>query len=66
MRILEHTKPTYTGHSWRSPRLSGRKLAEVRKTMIANGYYWPEKPLRDRGTCTPPKLHKHERTKEER
>ena len=38
----------------------------LRKQYIAQGYYWPDKPMVDRGLDRLPKGHKYEKQKEER
>ena len=59
-------KPTFVNGRWRKPALSGRRLAEVRKSLLAKDVYWPPKPLNDRGGDKPFKLIKHERERGER
>ena len=51
---------------WHKPKISARRLADLRKQYIAQGYYWPEKPMVDRGLDRMPKGHKYEKRKEER
>lgn len=54
------------GNNWHKPKLSARRVAELRKKYLAQGYYWPERPLVDRGMDKTPKGHKYEREKEEK
>lgn len=64
---LQHlAKPTFVNQRWRKAAISGRKLAGIRKVMVATGVYWPPKPLRDRSGDKPFKLIKHERNRQER
>ena len=64
--ILGKSKPQKVGDKWHKPKISARRLADLRKQYIAKGYYWPEKPMVDRGLDRMPKGHKYERRKEER
>lgn len=64
---LQHlAKPTFMNGRWRKAAIGGRKLAGIRKAMVASGVYWPPKDLRDRSQDKPLKLIKHERNREER
>ena len=64
--ILQKSKPQKAGDKWHKPKISARRLADLRKQYIAKGYYWPEKPMVDRGLDRMPKGHKYEKRKEER
>ena len=64
--ILRKSKPQKVGDKWHKPKISARRLADLRKQCIAKGYYWPEKPMVDRGLDRMPKGHKYEKRKEER
>ena len=64
--ILRKSKPQKVGDEWHKPKISARRLADLRKQYIAKGYYWPEKPMVDRGLDRMPKGHKYEKRKEER
>jgi hypothetical protein len=66
LKLQYLAKPTFVNGRWRKAAISGRKLAGIRKAMVANGVYWPPKPLRDRSGDKPLKLTKHERTRQER
>jgi len=66
LKIKQLARPTFVNGRWRKSPISGRKLAGIRKAMVASGVYWPPKPLRDRSADKPFKLIKHERTREER
>ena len=65
-KIIDLSKPLYIDGQWKKPRISGRKYARLRKQFVSSGYYWPEKPLRDRSKDVPSKGHKWEREREER
>jgi hypothetical protein len=65
-RLLEMSKPTFVNGRYVKAKLSARRLAMVRKQYIANGYFWPEKPLRDRSLDMTSKVSKKEKAKEER
>ena len=43
---------------WIKPLYNARKLAKLRNEYIAKGYYWPQKPMADRGLDRTPKGHK--------
>lgn len=64
--ILQKSKPQKMGRTWHKPKISARRLAMLRKQYIAQGYYWPDKPMVDRGLDRLPKGHKYEKQKEER
>ena len=66
LKLQQLSKPTFVNQRWRKAAISARKLAGIRKAMVATGVYWPPKPLRDRSTDKPFKLIKHERTRQER
>ena len=65
-KILALAKPVYLDGQWKKPKISGRKLACLRGQYVAAGYYFPQKPLRDRSRDLPPKGHKWQRQKEGR
>ena len=64
--ILRKSKPQKVGDNWHKTKISARRLAVLRKQYIAQGYYWPENPMVDRGLDRVPKGHKDEKRKEER
>lgn len=66
LKLKQLAKPTFVNRRWRKPALSARKVAEARKSLVAEGVYWPPGPFRDRGKDKPFKLIKHEREREER
>ena len=66
LKLQQLAKPTFVNNRWRKAAISGRKIAGMRKALVARGVYWPPKPLRDRSTDKPLKLIKHERTRAER
>ncbi|XP_001640517.2 uncharacterized protein LOC5520690 [Nematostella vectensis] len=65
-QILEDSRPKFINNNWHKPKISARRLAELRKAYIAQGFYWPKKPMIDRGLDKTPKGHKYEQEKEER
>ena len=66
LKLQQMAKPSFVNGHWRRGVLSARRLADVRKSLVAEGIYWPPKPLRNRGIDKPFKLNKHERTRAER
>lgn len=66
LKVQQMAKPSFINGRWRRGVLSARRMADVRKSLVAEGIYWPPKPLRDRGADKPLKLNKHERTRVER
>ena len=66
LKLQQMAKPSSVNGHWRRGVLSARRLADVRKSLVAEGIYWPPKPLRNRGIDKPFKLNKHERTRAER
>lgn len=64
--ILLKSKPQKVGRNWHKPKISARQLAVLRRQCIAQGYYWPDKPMVDRGLDRLPKGHKYEKRKQER
>jgi len=66
IEILEKSRPKLVGNNWHKPKLSARRVAELRKKYVALGCYWPLRPLVDRGLDKTPKGHKYERDKEEK
>eukprot|EP00794_Sanderia_malayensis_P020546 gene20546-22567_t len=65
-RILENSRPKIVNGVFFKPRYNGRQLAKLRKQYISEGYYWPEKPMRDRTLDRTPAGTKREREREER
>ena len=63
--ILEDAKPKYVNGRC-IKKIKARKLARLRKEHIAKGYYWPEKPMRDRRNEYIVLRTKREKRKEER
>lgn len=66
VEILEKSRPQLVGNNWHKPKLSARRVAELRKKYVALGYFWPQRPLVDRGLDKTPKGHQYERVKEEK
>lgn len=66
LKLQQLARPTFVEGRWRKPKISPRKLATIRKSLVAEGVWWPPRPLRDRGADKPLKLKKWERQKEER
>ena len=62
-RLLALSKPRYIDGRWRRPAIGKRELNVIRKALVAEGEYWPRKPLRDRSKDKPLKLTKRERDK---
>lgn len=60
-RLLALSRPTFVDGTWRRPALGKMQLAKIRKRLVANGEFWPPKPLRDRSKDKPFKLSKWER-----
>lgn len=65
-RLLQLSRPTFVNGRWRKAELSGRKLADVKRALRAQGEDIPLHPLRDRGGDKPFKLTKWERNREAR
>ena len=66
LKLQQLAKPTFVNRRWRKPAISARRLADMRKSLVAEGVYWPPKPMADRGGDKPFKLIKHERDREKR
>lgn len=66
LKLQQLARPTFVDGRWRKPKISARKLAVLRKSLVVDGVWWPPRPLRDRGADKPLKLRKWERQKEER
>ena len=66
LKLQQLAKPTFVDGRWRKPKISARKLAMLRKSLVMDGILWPPRPLRDRRADKPLKLRKWERQKEER
>ncbi len=66
LKLQQLAKPTFVNSRWRKPAISARRLADMRKSLVAEGVYWPPKPMADRGGDKPFKLIKHERDREKR
>ena len=64
--ILRKSKGQLVDGKWHKPLYNARTLAALRNEYIAKGFYWPERPMRDRGLDRTPKGHKREIRKEER
>lgn len=64
--ILRNSKGQVIDGKWHKPLYNARALAKLRNEYIAKGYYWPRKPMRDRGLDRTPKGHKRAIRKEER
>ena len=65
-KLLQLAKPTFVNGRWRKPAINARKLAGIRRKMVASGVEWDPRPLRDRGGDKPLKLTKWEREREAR
>ena len=59
-------RPRFVNGVWKKPIISRRKLAVIRRSMVAEGEEWPARELRDRGSDKPLKLSRKEREREER
>lgn len=66
LKLQQLARPTFVEGRWRKSKISPRKLATIRKSLVAEGVWWPPRPLRNRGADKPLKLKKWERQKEER
>ncbi len=66
LKLQQLAKPRYVNERWRSPAISARKLAAIRRNLVVSGVHWPPKPLRDRSKDMELKLPKHKRVREER
>ena len=64
--ILRKSKGRLVDGKWHKPLYNARALAALRNEYIAKGFYWPERPMRDRGLDRTPKGHKRAIRKEER
>ncbi|KAL9954789.1 hypothetical protein ACROYT_G042366 [Oculina patagonica] len=64
--ILRNSRGQVVDGKWHKPLYNARKLAKLRNEYIAKGYYWPEKPMADRGLDRTPKGHKRVMLQEER
>ncbi|KAJ7357424.1 hypothetical protein OS493_024936 [Desmophyllum pertusum] len=64
--ILRNSRGQMVDGKWQKPMFNARAVAKLRNEYIANGYYWPEKPMRDRGLDRTPKGHKRKMEQEER
>lgn len=60
------SKPTFVNGRYVKAKINARKLANLRKKYIADGYFWPEKPLRDKSLDFTNRGSKKEKAKEER
>ena len=56
--ILRNSRGRLVDGKWIKPLYNARKLAKLRNEYIAKGYYWPQKPMADRGLDRTPKGHK--------
>ena len=65
-KIQHLAKPRYVDGVWKKPIISRRKVATIRRSLVAEGVDWPAQPLRDRGGDKPFKLSRREREREER
>ena len=66
LKFKQLAKPTFVNGRWRKPAISARRMAEIRKSLVASGVCWPPGPLANRGGDKPLKLIKHERNREKR
>lgn len=64
--ILKNSRGRLVDGKWIKPLYNARKLAKLRNEYIAKGYYWPQKPMADRGLDRTPKGHKRVMLQEER
>ena len=64
--ILRNSRGRLVDGKWIKPLYNARKLAKLRNEYIAKGYYWPQKPMADRGLDRTPKGHKRVMLQEER
>eukprot|EP00795_Rhopilema_esculentum_P002677 gene2677-885_t len=65
-RILENSKVRRVDGQVIKPKYNARKFAQLRKKYIAAGYYWPDKPMRDRNLDRAPAGGIREKRREER
>lgn len=65
-KMQQLAKPRYINGVWKKPIISGRKMASIRRSLVAEGVDWPARPLRDRGGDKPLKLSRKERERQER
>ena len=65
-KLQQLARPRFVNGVWKKPLVSRRKLAVMRRSLVAEGVDWPAKPLRDRGADKPFKLCRRDREKEER
>ena len=65
-RILENSKSRYVDGQLVRPKYNARKVARLRKQYIAEGYYWPDKPMRDRNLDNAPAGKMRHKRREER
>ena len=65
-RILENSKARVVDGVLIKPKYNARKFAMLRKRYISEGYYWPEKPMRDRTLDKAPTGTLREKRREER
>lgn len=65
-KLAQVSKPTFVNGRWRKPELGARKLAEVKRSLRAQGVPVPLEPLQDRSKDKPFKLPKWERNREAR
>ena len=65
-RILENSKVRIVDGKRIRAKYNARKVAQLRKKYIAAGYYWPEKPMRNRNLDRTPAGGIREKRKAER
>ena len=65
-RILENSKVRRVDGQVIKPKYNARQFAQLRKKYITAGYYWPDKPMRDRNLDRAPAGGIREKRREER
>ena len=64
--LLQASRPRYEGFRYIPGKIKQWQFRMKKREMIAQGYYFPEKPMRDRMLDQMPKLQEHVLKKEER
>jgi hypothetical protein len=59
-------RPTFVNGRWRKPKLSRRKIAQVRKQVLMAGMAWPFERIRNAAPVTKFKGHKADKQHRER
>ena len=64
--LLQASRPRYEGFRYIPGKIKQWQFRMKKREMTAQGYYFPEKPMRDRMLDPMPKLQEHVLKKEER